>query len=267
MSDDKPRWRRPAFLAPSALDSLDGDPDPAALAEAAHSTASAIVAAGRGADDPEITARLVRLVDDHGLDTIADLWAGRPARSLPGALWRLYVVREWVRRDAVGASVDYRSGQQVAEVSDVVAGVAQPPAPRRCARLADAVLTGVYTGDLDVALERCAAFCRVVAAGRALRADDVSDLEAGEPHPPRRLPAAHRRGPRGSRPSLASPRPHVNERARTGPADRRPSGPSDPGRHVFRRSGSGGKTDVKEAVRARSPRGEQPSRPSSVWTE
>lgn len=165
------------MLGPSALDTFGGGADPAALAEAAHATAAAIVDAGRRSQDPEVTARLVRLVDDHGLDTIADLWAGRPARSLPGALWRLYVVREWVRRDAVGASRDYTAGAPVAQVPHVVAGVAQPPGPDEVLALADAVLTGVYTGDLDVALERAAAFCRVVAAGRALRADDEPDDE------------------------------------------------------------------------------------------
>jgi hypothetical protein len=171
------RPRRPALFGPAALDTFDGGNDPAALAEAAHATAAAIVDAGRRAADPELTARLVRLVEDHGLDTIADLWSGRPARSLPGALWRLYVVREWVRRDALGAATDYQAGRLLAEVADVVAGVAQPPGPDEVRALVDAVLTGVYSGDLDVALERAAAFCRVVSAGRAVRAGDLTDHE------------------------------------------------------------------------------------------
>jgi hypothetical protein len=175
---EQQRPRRPALFGPAALDTFDAGNDPAAVAEAAHATAHAIVDAGRRAADPELTARLVRLVDEHGLDTIADLWCERPARSLPGALWRLYVVREWVRRDGVGASVDYRAGQQLAQVSHVVAGVAQPPGPDEVRELADAVLTGVYAGELDVALERAGAFCRVVAAGRAVRADDVADDSA-----------------------------------------------------------------------------------------
>lgn len=175
---DRPSYRRPALLGPAALDTFDGGTDPAAIAEAAHATAAAIVEAGRRSDDPEVTARLVRLVDDHGLDTIADLWSGRPPRSLPGALWRLYVVREWVRRDPVGAAADYAAGYTVAQVPHVVAGVAQPPGPDEVRALADAVLTGVYSGELDVALERAAAFCRVVAAGRAIRADDDPDPAA-----------------------------------------------------------------------------------------
>ena len=177
-SGQGPRPRRPALLGPNALDTFGGGQAPAALAEAAHASAAAIVDAGRGSDDPEVTARLVRLVDEHGLDTIADLWAGRPARSLPGALWRLYVVREWVRRDAVGAAHDYAAGFALAQVPHVIAGVAQPPGPEQVRDLADAVLTGVYAGDLAVALERAGAFCRVVAAGRALRADDEPDPAA-----------------------------------------------------------------------------------------
>ncbi|MGL5859522.1 MAG: hypothetical protein ACRC35_14180 [Angustibacter sp.] len=170
---------RPALFGPAAMDTFPGDADPARIAEAAHATAAAIVDAGRRHDDPQLTARLVGLVDDHGLDAIAELWSGRPARSLPGALWRLYVVREGARRDAVGLAADYVAGRSVAEVADAVAGVADPPGPQEVRQLLDDVLTGVYRGALDVALERAAAFCRVVATGRAARADDLDERPDG----------------------------------------------------------------------------------------
>ena len=57
-----------------------------------------VVGVGRTAADPHVTARLVALVDELGLDTIADLWSVMPAGTLPGALWRPYVLREWVVR-------------------------------------------------------------------------------------------------------------------------------------------------------------------------
>jgi hypothetical protein len=42
----------------------------------------------------------------------------------------------------------------------------------------DAVLSGVYTGDLAVALARGAAFCRVLATGAAFDADDLEGADA-----------------------------------------------------------------------------------------
>ena len=152
--------------------------DPARVTEVAHETAAVIVKTGRAARDPELTSKLVALVDDLGLSTLAELWADRPARSLPGALWRLYALREWVGRDPVGASADYAAGIPFADVPHVVAGVAEPLGPVELQQLTDAILTGVFDGDLAIALERAAAFCRVVAAGRAHRA---SDFDATDP--------------------------------------------------------------------------------------
>lgn len=176
MEDRRPR--RPTLLGKAALESLGGSPDPAELAEAAHATASLLVESGRSTTDDNARARLVGLVDEVGLDTIADMWADRPARSLPGALWRLYALREWVRRDALEASDDFAAGTSTAAVPHVVAGAADPPTPEALRVLLDEVLHGVFAGDLDVALERAGAFCRVVVAGRVQRADD---LEQGDP--------------------------------------------------------------------------------------
>jgi hypothetical protein len=172
------RPRRPALLGKAALDSIGGSPDPAQLAEAAHATASMLVESGRATTDEAARARLVGLVDDVGLDTIAEMWADRPARSLPGALWRLYALREWVRNAPLEASVDFTAGRSAAAVSHVVAGAADPPTPEALQELLDQVLHGVFAGDLAVALERAGAFCRVVVAGRVVRADDT---EAADP--------------------------------------------------------------------------------------
>lgn len=171
------RPRRPAPLPFAAMDSLGHSPDPSKASEVAHETAAVLVGTGRSTHDPALTSRLVGLVEELGLATLAELWAGRPARSLPGALWRLYALREWVARDAPGASADYAAGIRFADVPHVVAGVAEPPGPREVTALTDAILTGVFEGDLAVALERAAAFCRVVAAGRAARADEYDGID------------------------------------------------------------------------------------------
>jgi hypothetical protein len=171
MSDDRRQPRRPAMMSPAAIEAFGGTVDPMKEIEAAHQTAAVLVHAGRAAHDPAMTARLVDLVEELGLSTVADLWAHRPARSLPGALWRLYVLREWVRRAPDEASLDYTAGVRFAGVDHAVAGPADPPGPTEITALADAILAGVFDGDLAVALERAAAFCRVVAAGRADRSE------------------------------------------------------------------------------------------------
>jgi hypothetical protein len=172
--------RRPAFFGPSVLDSLAGGPDPAQRIEAAHLTAAALINHARRNDgDAELTARLVGLADEHGLDQIAELWAARPAHTLPGALWRIYALRAGIRRDPVGLARAFDAGRGRAPVHEAVAGVAEPPGPTEVQDLADAVLAGAFTGDLAVALERAAAFCHVVATGWAIEADDADDA-AGE---------------------------------------------------------------------------------------
>jgi hypothetical protein len=166
--------RRPAFFSESALEAHGPAYDPTEQIHVAHETALALVHAGRAAADPALTQKLVALVDDIGLSTLAELWSQRPARSLPGALWRLYVLREWVQRAPDEASREYAAGIRFTGPNHAVAGAAEPPGPQEMGRVIDEVLRGVFEGDLAVALERAAAFCRVVSAGRA----DISSGDA-----------------------------------------------------------------------------------------
>ncbi|MCW2506753.1 MAG: hypothetical protein JWO79_5037 [Actinomycetia bacterium] len=162
---DRNRMPRPVLaadierLAPSAAEG-----EPFARLELAHATAAAVVAAGRG--DTEPCDRMVRLAETVGLDTLAELWRGVSGDTLPGALWTLYLLRTWCTNHGDEVSRLYRAGRALAPVDEVVAGVHDDADPAAVASLADAVLTGVYDGDLAVALERGAAFFRVVAAGR-----------------------------------------------------------------------------------------------------
>ncbi|PPK95405.1 hypothetical protein CLV92_106228 [Kineococcus xinjiangensis] len=167
------RYHRPVLRGPDALAEMAGGLDPAEREEAAHAVAAALVRGARSADDAEVTRRIVQLAEDEGLDLIASLWADAPPDSLPGALWRLYALRTWVRSDADAVARQFREGRKRAPVHEVVAGVAEPPGPAEVAALVDAVLTGVAGGDLAVTFERAAAFCRVVAVGRAHHADEV----------------------------------------------------------------------------------------------
>lgn len=151
----------------AAFDALPGGDDPALRAEVAHRTAALLARGARTEQDEAVTERIVRLADEHGLDTVADLWAAAPGDSLPGALWRLYLLRSWVRSDPVAASREFAAGRRHAPVHEVVAGVVDPPGPAEVRDLADTVLRGVAAGDLATTLDRAAAFARIVAAGRA----------------------------------------------------------------------------------------------------
>lgn len=177
MSDVPRKPRRPAMLDPRQAEEIPGDLDPALRQEVAHTTAHALVHQGRASEDPDVVERLVQLVEAEGLDMVAALWAESPPNTLPGALWRLYVLREWVRRDPRTIAERYRMGVTKAPVADVVAGVASPPGPDEVSQVVDAVLSGVYTGDLAVTLERGAAFCRVLAIGSAFDADHVAERD------------------------------------------------------------------------------------------
>jgi hypothetical protein len=176
------RPRRPAPLGQAAADAQVGGADPAELVEAAHATAEALIRHGHSGDDA-VTARLVSLTDEHGIDEVALLWAERPADSLPGALWRLYALRAGIRRQSELMARAFDAGRHRAPVHEAVAGVADPPGPAEVRALADAVLTGAFSGDLGTALDRAAAFCRVVSTGWALLADDVVVAAGGSGAP------------------------------------------------------------------------------------
>jgi hypothetical protein len=167
------------MLDPRVADELPGGVDPAVLAELAHSSASALVERARrtAAEDPELVQRLLTLVETEGLEVVASLWAQAPADSLPGALWRVYLLREWVRRDPHTVSERYKLGITREQVAEVVAGAERPPGPQEMLQLADSVLSGLYTGELDVALERAAAFARILTTGGAMDADWIDDTE------------------------------------------------------------------------------------------
>ncbi len=164
---ETPRPRRPVFPGALHLESLTGDIDPAARSEAADRCATLLVRGAHDLDDEEVVARVVNLADTEGLDTLADLWAGSPADSLAGCLWRLYLLRSWVYVDPTAAAREFDTGRKHTPVHEVVAGVVDPPGPAEVQHLVDLVLRGVARGDFADTLWRAAAFARVVAAGRA----------------------------------------------------------------------------------------------------
>ena len=140
---ESPKPRRPSFQEPAALEALGERSDPIAELHAAHSTAEALLHVGHASDDPAVTDRLVAIVDDIGLSTLADLWASRPAHSLPGALYRLYVLRTWMTVDSDAVAREYAAGVHFMEPNHAVAGV-EPPGPDEVRKVADAILRGAH---------------------------------------------------------------------------------------------------------------------------
>jgi hypothetical protein len=164
MADENPRPHRPALYADltEMIDAAGGS-SASTRAEIAAATAAVLVQAGRSPGD---SAKFVALADRVGLDTLAALWQDADPVSLPGALWALYLLRQWCQASGDEVTRLWRTGEGLAPADSVVAGVGEYADVGAVRQTADAVLAGVYQGDLAVALERAAAFFRVVAAGR-----------------------------------------------------------------------------------------------------
>ncbi len=171
-------FHRPSLPGAPAIEVMLGHREPD-HAEAGHRVAQVLVR-GQNRDDADLVDRVVRLVDHEGLGTIADLWAGAPADTVAGCLWRLYLIHTWAHRNPAIAAREYDAGLAHAPVQNVLAGVSAPPTPDDIIALVDAVMRGVVQSDFDVVLDRAAAFTHVVAVGR-------SQLESGDPHSAARL--------------------------------------------------------------------------------
>lgn len=141
--------------------------DPARLAEAADRAAVLLVRGARRAGDDEIADRVLHLADTEGIEVIAEVWSNRPADSVAGCLWRLYLLRSWVYADPVAVAREFEAGRLRAPVHEVVAGVADPPGPDELRAMVDQVLRGIAASDFADVLLRAASFARVVATGRA----------------------------------------------------------------------------------------------------
>ncbi|MFT4028496.1 MAG: DNA-directed RNA polymerase subunit beta [Protaetiibacter sp.] len=171
MADD---FHKPTLFGGREFEAFAGaEPDPAVMRRIAHDTARQLIARVRDSGDPGVLERAVGFTDEYGIDAMAELWARSSPRSLPGALWRVYLLRAMIRQDPDAVALLFQRGTEVlATIDPVVAGAPTPAGPQEVLELSDRVLRGVFDGELADALERAAAFCRVEAAGAASVADD-----------------------------------------------------------------------------------------------
>ncbi|MBT1175672.1 hypothetical protein JS530_09210 [Bifidobacterium sp. LC6] len=173
------RPSRPAQLDPAVADGLAGGMDPQAISEMSHLSAAALLDRVRHSEDPEVVQRVLTLVETVGVDEIAELWSDAEPDSLPGVLWRLYMLRTWMRNNRDSIAQLWRLGEPVATTASAIAGVDQAPTEDDIVRLADSILSGAFVGDFAVALERAAAFTDVVALGLRVAAKRSATAAAG----------------------------------------------------------------------------------------
>lgn len=173
-------FHKPTQFSGSRFESYKGGEDPAQISRVAHETAQALLGRVLENPDPGVIDRLVAYTDENGIDALAELWASASPRSLPGALWRIWLLRLLVRQDPDGTSFLYQRGTEVAvSIDPVVAGGQAPTGPTEIMELADNILRGLFEGDFAVALDRAAAFCRVTSSGCTSVADDVDVANPG----------------------------------------------------------------------------------------
>lgn len=178
MSDQSREFHKPVRRPAELFDRRFAAEDPAEVSRVAHSTAAALLARARQDPDGEVVDRLVAFTAQYGIDDIAELWSRSPARSLPGTLWRLYLVQLMIHDDPQTAALLYERGRvEITSVDPVVAGAPTPAGPDELVQLVDTILRGLFQGDFAVALDRAAAFCRVEASGATHLADDYDRTE------------------------------------------------------------------------------------------
>ena len=184
------QFHRPARLDPEAAEQIEGSADTAVASELAHRAAQALVGGfPTTPDDPITREGVIAVVAGQGVDDVAELWADSPATTLPGALWRLFLVREWIRRDP--ALVERRYATVVdltgpdddgALASRLDAALAQGRpaiAPEELRERLDSALAGALEGSVPALaplLATTSSFLGALAAGSAPQwIDDDAD--------------------------------------------------------------------------------------------
>lgn len=163
------QFHRPARLEPEIAESLLVTEDTAVASQLAHHTAQVLLGAP---DDGDRLTRdgILAVVARHGVDDVAEMWASSPATTLPGALWRLFLVREWIRRDP--ALIERRYATTV----DLTAGGTRQPDAAATARFETALAQGRAVPDPE---QVCAQINALLEGRLTDLPDDLAHLSAG----------------------------------------------------------------------------------------
>lgn len=185
------KFHKPVHRPADVIEQLRASGDPAETSALSHDTAAALLGRVRAAADPQLVERVIAYADEAGIDDVAELWANAPGHSLPGAMWRIYLLRHVVATDPEAAGYSFRRGVEVeGGPNRAIAGASSAPDPDEVLALATTILKGAFVGDFAVALERAAAFARVLAAG--LDEQSATDEHSARAADERRRAQSHR---------------------------------------------------------------------------
>ncbi|MCI7552082.1 MAG: hypothetical protein PUK40_05960 [Actinomycetaceae bacterium] len=109
MATNKPR--RPAQMKPEQLDLIEAKTDIPFDLEIAHATANAVVPIAGAEIDHDASERILKVIESDGIDSLAETWAEAPNDSLPGILWRGYLLAEWIHRFPQEVAVRVRAAE------------------------------------------------------------------------------------------------------------------------------------------------------------
>ncbi|OKL48625.1 hypothetical protein [Boudabousia marimammalium] len=156
--------RRPAMLDPEVAESIPGDEDPAVTTAVALTSARALLGLG----DDEFTAdqveKLAHLIKTEGVDAVSTLWARSSKLTLPGQMWRLYLVREWFRRDTDTVRSRYEEGERAIHQRPGAEDLVLPELESTMAKI-EQLMTGGGVDSMVELLKATSGVMRVLAAG------------------------------------------------------------------------------------------------------
>lgn len=108
--------RRPAMLDAEQAENIPGAEDGARSSEVAHLVAQTLL--GIEKDSDQNVQHLRELLESGGVDTVSELWSASPANTLPGTLWRLYLVYQWYLRDPDLVNERFQQGLSALEIGE-----------------------------------------------------------------------------------------------------------------------------------------------------
>ena len=156
--------RRPAMLDAEQAENIPGAEDAASSSEVAHLVAQTLLGIEKESD--ENVQRLRQLLESGGIDTVSELWSTSPVSTLPGTLWRLYLVYQWYLRNPQLVNERFQQGLAALDIGDIFS---REHSDKSVANLMDklAALWQAQTSIAELAplLDRVSDFLQVLASG------------------------------------------------------------------------------------------------------